>query len=245
MIQIIPAIDLIEGKAVRLSQGNFQQQTIYSNDPVSIARQFEEAGLTRLHLVDLDGARTGRIKQLDILEEIAGATNLRIDFSGGIKTSDDVQSVLDAGAAVASIGSIAVKNPDLLLDWLARFSVDKIWLGVDVLHGKVMINGWLQDAGMSLFQLVDQFYAFGLKTVFCTSIERDGLLLGPSTGMYREIKKRYPGLAVIASGGVASLDDLSALETAGCNGAIIGKAFYEGNISLTAISKMTSGNGFN
>jgi len=245
MIPVIPAIDLVNGKVVRLSQGDFRQQTIYSDDPVSVAQQFEDAGLTRLHLVDLDGAKFGKVKQLAVLEQIVRATNLRVDFSGGIKTSDDLQQVLDAGAAVASIGSIAVESPDLLVGWLERFSGARIWLGVDALNGSVMVNGWQQNAGISLFQLVDRFYAHGLETIFCTSIERDGMLLGPSTSMYREIKKRYPDLVVIASGGVASLSDLSDLESAGCSGAIVGKAFYEGSISLAAVSKMNFGYGIN
>ncbi|PZF73924.1 1-(5-phosphoribosyl)-5-[(5-phosphoribosylamino)methylideneamino]imidazole-4-carboxamide isomerase [Taibaiella soli] len=243
MINIIPAIDLIAGNAVRLSQGNFQQQTVYSSDPVEVAKRFEAAGLTHLHLVDLDGAKSGKVQQLYVLESIAKATDLSIDFSGGIKTSDDLSRVFDAGASVAALGSIAVKNPELLGEWLGKYSGEKIWLGIDVLQDRVMINGWQQDSEMTLFQLLDGFYGYGLKNIFCTSIERDGMLQGPSIAMYQQIEKRYKSLNVIASGGVASIDNILALEEAGCDGVIIGKAFYEGHISLASVSKMILDNG--
>lgn len=243
MIHIIPAIDLIDGKAVRLSQGDFEQQTIYSDDPVTVAQQFEDAGLTHLHLVDLDGAKSGKVQQLNVLGQIAKATSLKIDFSGGLKTSDDLRRVFDAGAAVASVGSIAVKNPYLLKEWLRIFSGERIWLGIDVLKDRVMINGWQRDSGMTLTQLLDEFYGSGLQTVFCTSIEQDGMLLGPATNLYQQLKQQYANLNIIASGGIASLDDISALESLGCSGAIVGKAFYEQSISLSSVSKLILSNG--
>lgn len=242
MIDIIPAIDLLNGRCVRLVQGDFARQTIYEDDPATVALRFEDAGLSRLHLVDLDGARTGSITQLKVLERIASKTALRIDFSGGIKTAEEIRMVLDAGASWVSIGSMAVKEPQRCAEWLTTFA-GKIMLGADVrANGLIAIHGWQQATERNVFDLVQQYYDLGLQQVFCTDISRDGMLQGPAVSLYRQMIQRFPRLDVIASGGVSTLEDINALEAAGCKGVITGKAIYEGKISLAALSSYTSKN---
>ncbi|MEP6924911.1 MAG: 1-(5-phosphoribosyl)-5-[(5-phosphoribosylamino)methylideneamino]imidazole-4-carboxamide isomerase [Pyrinomonadaceae bacterium] len=235
MIEIIPAIDLIEGRAVRLRQGDFARKTVYSEKPFELAQQFEDVGLQRLHIVDLDGARTGKISNLAVLELIAANTNLTIDFGGGVKTRDDAVSVFNAGAKILTIGSVAVKEPELFESWLAEFGDDRILLGADVKNGKIFINGWQTTTDVELVLFLRGWLEKGVRQVFCTDISRDGLLEGAASALYQEIHTELPEIYLIASGGIASIDDLDELEKSGCRAAIIGKAIYENKISLSEI----------
>lgn len=237
MIEIIPAIDVIEGKAVRLAQGDFSQKTVYSENPLEIARQFEDAGIRRLHIVDLDGARAGKVTNLAVLEKIAGNTDLIVDFGGGIKTRDDAQAVFDAGAEMISVGSIAVKSPKVLEDFIAEFSGERILLGADVRDKKIAINGWQTATEIELIPFLREWLAKGIRQAFCTDIAKDGLLQGTSTEIYAEISRALPDFKLIASGGVSRIEDFDALEKAGCSAAIVGKAIYEGRISLGDLSE--------
>ncbi len=233
---IIPAIDLIGGKCVRLTQGDYATQTVYSEQPLDAAKQFEDAGITRLHMVDLDGARTGRLTNLKVLEQVAAGTNLRIDYGGGIQTVQDVADVLSAGAGMVALGSVAVRHPELLEEWLLEFGADTFFVGADVLQGKIRINGWLQDGGIDIFPFVGRMIGLGVTHIFCTDIERDGVLQGPSLDLYRQIILEHPEIRLVASGGVATVSDIRKLEEAGCTGVIIGKALYEGRISLQELA---------
>jgi phosphoribosylformimino-5-aminoimidazole carboxamide ribotide isomerase len=228
MIEIIPAIDLMNGRCVRLSQGDFGRKTTYGDDPAVVAKSFEEQGCRRLHMVDLDGARRGAIANLDVLERVAAATDLKIDFGGGIKNRSDIRSVFDAGAAIATVGSVAVKEPGTFFDWIGDFGGERILLGADVRGRKLAINGWLTETDVDVVDFLKNCVERGAKGAFVTDIERDGLLGGPATGLYREILAGIPELDLIASGGVASKKDLEDLEAIGCRAAIVGKALYEG-----------------
>ena len=236
-IEIIPAIDILHGKCVRLTQGNYASQKIYNENPLEVARQFEDAGLKRLHLVDLDGAKEGRVKNWNVLETIAGKTNLIIDFGGGIGAEGDLRVVFDSGAAFAVVGSIAVKNEKLLQEWLIGFGSDKFILGADVRDEKIAITGWTIDTEILIYDFIDKYKAAGIEQVFCTDINMDGIMKGPSLELYKKILERFPDLHFIASGGVRSLDDIYGLEEAGCKGVIIGKAIYEGLITLKDLAK--------
>ena len=237
MIAIIPARDLIGGKCVRLAQGDFNRSTAYGADPLEMAKRFEDAGLNRLHLVDLDGARTGQVVNLAVLERIATQTHLQIDFSGGIKGIADVREALDAGATWVSIGSMAVKTPAIFKACLATFGAARIMLGADVKDGgRVAVHGWLEQTENLVYDIIAEYYPLGLQQVFCTDITRDGMLQGPSVALYRDMVNRFPGLEVIASGGVSRIEDITALEEAGCKAVIIGKAIYEGRISLEQLA---------
>ena len=229
---IIPAIDIINGKCVRLTKGDYAQQKIYNENPVEVAKQFADAGIKRLHLVDLDGAKAGKIVNLSVLESIAEATNLVIDFGGGIKTINDIDSVFNAGAAMATIGSLAVKKPALVEEWLMEFGADKFLIGADVLDGKIKISGWLEDGGIEIFSFIGKMIGLGATNIFCTDISKDGVMEGPSIDLYKEIILQHPEINLIASGGVTTFDDVVELKEIGCSGAIIGKAIYEGNITL-------------
>ena len=229
---IIPAIDIINGKCVRLTKGDYAQQKIYNENPVEVAKQFADAGIKRLHLVDLDGAKAGKIVNLSVLESIAEATNLVIDFGGGIKTINDIDSVFNAGAAMATIGSLAVKKPALVEEWLMEFGADKFLIGADVLDGKIKISGWLEDGGIEIFSFIGKMIGLGAINIFCTDISKDGVMEGPSIELYKEIILQHPEINLIASGGVSTFDDVVELKEIGCSGAIIGKAIYEGNITL-------------
>lgn len=229
---IIPAIDIINGKCVRLTKGDYAQQKIYNENPVEVAKQFVDAGIKRLHLVDLDGAKAGKIVNLSVLESIAAATNLVIDFGGGIKTINDIDSVFNAGAAMATIGSLAVKKPALVEEWLMEFGAHKFLIGADVLNGKIKISGWLEDGGIEIFSFIGKMIGLGATNIFCTDISKDGVMEGPSIDLYKEIILQYPEINLIASGGVSKFDDVVELKEIGCSGAIIGKAIYEGNITL-------------
>jgi phosphoribosylformimino-5-aminoimidazole carboxamide ribotide isomerase len=235
MIEIIPAIDVIDGKCVRLSQGDYQTKKIYNESPVDVAKEFEDAGIKRLHIVDLDGAKQGKIINLKTLETLASSAKLKIDFGGGIKTTEDVQKVLNAGAAMINIGSIAVKQPELVEEWITVFNADKILLGADVKDEDIMIHGWQQSANINIINYISAYIIKGIHQIFCTDISKDGLLQGTSTELYKKILKAFPQLHLIASGGVSSVNDVEELNTIGCSGVIIGKALYEGRIQLNEL----------
>lgn len=232
MIEIIPAIDLIEGRCVRLVEGDFARRTIYRDDPLEVAREFERAGLRRLHVVDLDGAKSGRVVNLKALEAIAGGTNLIVDFGGGLKTSDDLAAVFAAGAAIANIGSLAVKEPELFFSFLEQFGSERILLGADVRGETLAINGWQTATEIEIVGFLREWRRRGVRRAFVTDIGRDGLLAGSSRELYARILRAIPDLELIASGGVTDLEDVRALERIGCAGVIIGKAIYEGRIKL-------------
>ncbi len=232
-MQIIPAIDIIDGKCVRLTQGDYSQKKIYNEHPLEVAKQFEDAGLSRLHLVDLDGAKAGAVKNWKVLETIAGKTSLMIDFGGGIKKEEDVNIVFDSGAALATVGSIAVKDETEFVKWLLIFGADKFLLGADVKDEKIAIHGWLEKTDISVYDFIEKYIAHGIKQIFCTDVNKDGKLEGPSIELYKNIIKKFPDLHFIASGGVSSIKDLDELQSVGCKGAIIGKAIYEGRIRVS------------
>ncbi|MDQ3046197.1 MAG: 1-(5-phosphoribosyl)-5-[(5-phosphoribosylamino)methylideneamino]imidazole-4-carboxamide isomerase [Bacteroidota bacterium] len=234
---VIPAIDIIGGKCVRLTQGDYSQKTIYNEDPLEEALKFEANGISRLHLVDLDGAKKGSIVNYKVLEKIASKTKLIIDFGGGIKTNDDIQNVYDSGAAIATIGSVAVKDPEIFRSWLNKYGSSKILLGADVKTKMIAINGWLQTTEISVFDFIEENITYGLSTFFCTDIECDGFLKGPSLELYKELLSAFPETSLIASGGVSNLKDLEDLKAAGCSGAIVGKALYEGRINMNDLKK--------
>ena len=241
MIEIIPAIDLIDGKCVRLMQGDFAQKKIYSENPSAVAEAFESAGLKRLHIVDLDGAKLGKIANLKILESIARRTNLTIDFGGGIKTDADIKSVFDAGAKMASVGSVAVKDAERFFAWLEQYGGERILLGADVKGDKLAINGWQTTTEIEILPFLTDYFARGVRQVFVTDIPKDGLLQGTSNKLYTKILTQLPGLKLIASGGVSRLEDIRELEKIGCAGAIVGKAIYEGKIKLSEFEEFLKG----
>jgi len=232
MIEIIPAIDLIDGKCVRLVQGDFARKKIYSENPLETAKMFEDAGLKRLHIVDLDGAKCGKVTNLKVLETIAANTNLTIDFGGGIKTDEDIKAVFDAGAKMASIGSIAVKNQEKFFAWLEKYGGKKILLGADVKGKKLAINGWQTATEIEILPFLREYFAKGVMQTFVTDISKDGLLEGSANELYAEILREIPPLKLIASGGVSKIEDIETLEKIGCSGVIVGKAIYEGRIQL-------------
>lgn len=232
MFQPIPAVDIIGGHCVRLTKGDYATSRVYDVDPLSLAKKIEKLGFERLHLVDLDGARSKHVVNLEILRHIAENTHLVIDFGGGIKTNEDLQAVFDNGAAMAIIGTVAVTTPALFADWLKRFGPERLILGADVKGENISINGWKEDSHSTLFDFLDHYTAQGVTKVLCTDIRRDGMLKGPALELYKKILARYPSLHLIASGGVSSLQDLEALDSDGIPAAVFGKAIYEGRISL-------------
>jgi len=231
-MEIIPAIDIIDGKCVRLTQGDYEQKKIYNEHPLEVAKQFEDAGLKRLHLVDLDGAKAGSVKNWKVLETIAGKTSLVIDFGGGIKKENDVKIVLECGASFATVGSIAIKDETEFVKWLLIFGADKFLLGADVKEEKIAINGWLEKTDIWIYDFIEKYINHGVRQIFCTDVSKDGKLEGPEIDLYKNIITKFPDLHFIASGGVSTVKDLEELSDAGCKGAIIGKAIYEGRISL-------------
>ena len=235
-MQIIPAIDIIEGKCVRLTKGDYSQKKIYNEHPLEVARQFEDAGLQRLHLVDLDGAKAGAVKNWKVLEAIAGKTNLQIDFGGGVKSEKDVQIIFDCGAAWATIGSMAVKDEEQFVSWLQHFGANKFLLGADVKNEKIAVSGWTETTDIWIYDFIQKYLEHGIQQLFCTDVAKDGLLEGPSTDLYKNIIEKFPNLHFIASGGVSSMQDLDALRNIGCKGAIVGKAIYEGRVKLSELS---------
>ncbi len=240
MMEIIPAIDCIDGKCVRLTQGDYQQKTIYHDDPLEVALQFEGAGIKRLHLVDLDGAKAGKVINWKVLERIAANTSLEIDFGGGIKKEEDLKKVLDCGAKWAVIGSLAAKEPEIFSTWISRYGSGTFFLGADVKKDKIAVGGWQETTETGILDFIDQYYSLGITYMFCTDISKDGKLEGPATALYARILEHNPLIRLVASGGVSGMDDLHALQMAGCSGVIIGKAIYENRISLADLKPFLS-----
>ena len=234
----IPAIDLIEGKCVRLTQGDYATSHVYAEDPVDMARRFEDMGFTRLHLVDLDGAKSRHVVNDHILKAITRATKLIVDFGGGVKTDDDMSRVLDAGAEMVTCGSIAVTQPDTVLGWMERYGAEHLILGADVKDGKISINGWLEDSAYELMPFLQRYLDAGMMHVLCTDISRDGMLQGPATALYGSIMKAFPHCRLIASGGVSCIEDILQLDKAGVPAVVFGKAIYEGKIDMKELAEM-------
>jgi len=235
-LQIIPAIDIIEGKCVRLTKGDYSQKKIYNENPLEIAKEFEGAGINRLHLVDLDGAKSENIVNRKVLETIASKTGLIIDFGGGIKTDKDIKTAFDCGAAMVNIGSIAVRNRELFLEWLRVFGNDKIILSADVADNKIASGGWLEESDLIAYDYINSYVRAGVKKIVCTDISKDGMLTGSSIELYTQIMKQNPNIELIASGGFTSLDEFPKLEEIKVSGIIIGKAIYENKVSLKDLS---------
>lgn len=235
MIELIPAIDIIGGKCVRLTKGDYEQKTTYNDDPVAQAKEFESLGFKRLHIVDLDGAKSKHVVNIDILRRITEETSLTVDFGGGIKSEEDIEKAFNAGAAMVTIGSIAVTQPELFLAWLCKYGPEKIILGADVRNGKVSINGWKEDSTEDLLPFLHKYIDAGVKNVLCTEISKDGTLSGPAIDLYKEVMREYPELHLIASGGVSSNDDITALHEAGIPAVVFGKSFYEGKIDINKL----------
>ncbi len=234
---IIPAIDIIDGKCVRLTKGDYSQKTIYNEDPLEVALQFEDAGIQRLHLVDLDGAKAGDVKNWKVLEKIAGKTKLAIDFSGGISSQKNLEITFNSGATFASIGSIAIKDELTFTGWILAYGAHKFIIGADVKDEIICIKGWTETTEINVFDFVEKYKTKGVKQFFCTDISKDGLLEGPATDLYKKIINEHPSIDLIASGGVSSINDLMELREIGCKGVIIGKAIYENKISLNDLKK--------
>ncbi len=235
-MQIIPAIDLIDGKCVRLTEGDYAQKKIYNEDPLEVAKAFEGIGLMRLHLVDLDGAKAGEVVNWKVLEKIANQTALKIDFGGGIKKESTLKSVIDAGATYATIGSLAVKDRVLFEEWIERFGAEVFMLGADVFEEKIAIGGWIEKTNIGVFEFIKSYMNKGISQIFCTDIQKDGKLEGPSIELYKNIIKQCASLNLIASGGVSNMQDLKDLRTIGCKAAIVGKAIYENRITLKELA---------
>lgn len=232
---IIPAIDIIDGKCVRLTQGDYTQKKVYNENPLEVAKEFEAAGITHLHVVDLDGAKSQHIVNHKVLESISEKTQLKIDFGGGIKSHEDIRIAFECGANQVTGGSVAVKDRPLFLGWIKTYGVKKIILGADVKNGKIAVNGWKEESQEELFQFLENYISSSIEYVICTDISKDGLLQGTATELYKQILTKFPALKLIASGGVSSVADLNELRNAGLYGAIVGKAFYEGRIKLNEL----------
>lgn len=236
MIELIPAIDIIDGKCVRLTKGDYDQRKVYNENPVEVAKEFERLGFKRLHVVDLDGAKAKHIVNVEVLKGITSETNLVVDFGGGIKSEEDLQKAFEAGAQMVTLGSIAVTDRDFTCRCIERFGAEKIVLGADVRNGKISINGWKEDSADDLMPFL-QFYADkGIKNVLCTEISKDGTLAGPAIELYKEIMQQFPDFHLIASGGVSSNEDIEALDEAGIPAVVFGKAFYEGRIDISKLN---------
>ena len=231
-MRIIPAIDIIDGKCVRLSKGDYNTKIIYNENPLEVAKEFEAHGIEYLHLVDLDGAKSSKIINYKILEEIATKTTLKIDFGGGLKSDDDLKIAFECGANQITGGSIAVKNPDVFLSWIDKYGTDKIILGADANNEKIAISGWLEESKEDLIPFIQNYQTKGIQYVICTDIAKDGMLEGPSFDLYRKILSQTNNLKLIASGGISTFDEIPELAKLGCEGVIIGKAIYENRISL-------------
>jgi phosphoribosylformimino-5-aminoimidazole carboxamide ribotide isomerase len=231
-MKIIPAIDIIDGKCVRLTQGDYAQKKVYNENPLEVAKEFEAAGITNLHLVDLDGAKASQIINYKVLEKIASQTNLKIDFGGGLKSNEDLKIAFDSGANQITGGTIAVKDPELFLSWLQKYGSEKIILGADVKNGKIATNGWQEESDIELLDFLEIYLEGGIEYVICTDISKDGLLQGSAVDLYAKIKNEFPKIKLIASGGVVSIEELEKLKELEMHGAIVGKAIYEGKIKL-------------
>ena len=234
-IELIPAIDIIDGKCVRLTKGDYACKTIYNDNPVEVAKEFETMGFKRLHVVDLDGAKSRHIVNDGVLRDMASATNLVIDFGGGIKTDEDIDKAFAAGASMVTVGSIAVTHPGLFMAWMDKYGADKMILGAAVRNGKVSINGWKEDSEADPLPFIKKYIDNGVKTVLCTEISKDGTLAGPATELYKTIMAAYPDLHLIASGGVSSTEDIISLDCEGIPAVVFGKAFYEGKIDVARL----------
>lgn len=232
MIELIPAIDIIDGQCVRLTKGDYDQKTVYRDSPAEVAKEFEQLGFKRLHVVDLDGAKSKHIVNDAVLRSITTETRLTVDFGGGIKTDEDIEKAFEAGAAMVTVGSIAVTQPDLFLGWLRKYGAERMILGADVRNGKISINGWKEDSTEDLLPFLRKYIDAGVKTVLCTEISKDGTLAGPAIELYKQVMEAYPQLHLIASGGVSSKEDIEALDRAGIPAVVFGKAIYEGKINL-------------
>ena len=237
MIELIPAIDIIDGKCVRLSQGDYNRMKEYSASPADVAREMEDHGIRRLHVVDLDGAKSKHVVNWRTLEQIANATQLVIDFGGGVKTDDDLRIAFECGAQMVTGGSIAVKEPATFERWLLKYGADKLILGADVKGGKIAVSGWLEDSDNELMAFLDAYINKGVTKVICTDISKDGMLQGPAISLYKDILAQFPNLHLIASGGVGSMADIEALAEAQVPGVIFGKALYEGSITFKEIER--------
>ena len=237
MIELIPAIDIIDGKCVRLSQGDYDTQKVYNESPLEVAKEFEANGIRRLHVVDLDGAKSSHIVNYKVLDQLAGHTSLTIDFGGGIKTDEDLTIAFEYGAQMVTLGSIAVKNPDLFKSWLHKFGAEKIILGADVKDNRISVNGWKEESQQELLPFLDGYTQEGIRKVLCTDISRDGMLQGPSIDLYKQIMDQFPDMHLIASGGVSGLDDIIRLDEAGIPAVVFGKALYEGRITLKDLKR--------
>ena len=231
MIELIPAIDIIEGQCVRLTKGDYDQKTVYGS-PLEMAQEFERIGFRRLHIVDLDGAKSKHIVNGEVLDQISTKTNLVVDFGGGIKTDEDIQMAFEKGASMVTVGSIAVTHPELFLSWVEKYGAERLILGADVRNGKISINGWKEDSTEDLLPFLRRYVDAGVRNVLCTEISKDGTLQGPAIELYQRVMKEYPMLHQIASGGVSSIEDIKALDAAGIPAVVFGKAIYEGKIDL-------------
>ncbi|MGN6645256.1 MAG: 1-(5-phosphoribosyl)-5-[(5-phosphoribosylamino)methylideneamino]imidazole-4-carboxamide isomerase [Cytophaga sp.] len=240
MIQIIPAIDIIDGKCVRLTQGDYNQKKEYHSNPVEVAKMFENAGIERLHLVDLDGAKQKKIVNYKVLENISGATKLSIDFGGGLQSDEDLQIAFNSGAKQITAGSIAVKDPEKVKHWLTQFGKEKIILGADTKAGMIAVHGWQETSDLSIQQLMNQFIPYGISYSICTDVAKDGLLQGPSFDLYKKLGDEFSQINWIASGGVAEFADIEKLNDMGIYGVIVGKAFYEGKITLQQLAQFNA-----
>ena len=237
MIELIPAIDIINGQCVRLTKGDYDQKKVYNDDPAAVAKEFEQLGFRRLHIVDLDGAKSKHIVNDAVLRSITTETKLIVDFGGGIKTEEDIEKAFEAGASMVTVGSIAVTKPALFIQWLEKYGADKMILGADVRNGMISINGWKEDSGEELLPFLKKYIDAGVKNVLCTEISKDGTLQGPAVTLYKEVMKAYPQLHLIASGGVSQKEDIEELEREGIPAVVFGKAIYEGRIDLKELLK--------
>lgn len=235
MIDLIPAIDIIDGKCVRLTKGDYNNKTIYNNNPVEVAREFEALGFKRLHVVDLDGAKSKHIVNAQVLKDITSATSLTVDFGGGIKSDEDIETALANGAEMVTIGSIAVTNPDLCQKWIEQYGAERIILGADVRDRKISINGWMDNSEEELITFLKKYIDMGVRNILCTDISKDGTLQGPATSLYKEIIETFPEVYLIASGGVSSNEDIIELENNSIPAIVFGKAFYEGKIDVSKL----------
>jgi len=236
-MRIIPAIDIIDGKCVRLSKGDYDTKKIYNENPLEVAKSFEDAGIRYLHLVDLDGAKSSKIINHKVLEQIASKTNLKIDFGGGLKSNEDLKIAFECGATQITGGSIAVKNPMLFKEWISIYGIDKIILGADANNRKIAVSGWLEESKEEVIPFIQNYQKEGISYVICTDIAKDGMLEGPSFDLYKEILDSCKNAKLIASGGISTFDELPKLAELGCEGTIIGKAIYEGRITLKQLEK--------
>jgi phosphoribosylformimino-5-aminoimidazole carboxamide ribotide isomerase len=237
MIELIPAIDIIDGKCVRLSQGDYDTKKIYNENPLEVAKEFEANGIQRLHVVDLDGAKSSHVVNYKALDAIAGHTSLTIDFGGGIKTDEDLMIAFENGAHMVTLGSVAVKKPELFKKWLHQYGAEKIILGADVKDNRISVSGWLEEGPQELMPFLTNYTQEGVSKVLCTDISRDGMLQGPSIELYKQVMQRFPTMHLIASGGVSGVDDIIRLDEAGIPAVVFGKALYEGRITMKDLKR--------